>query len=364
MILIYVILFVLVLRMFIAFSNLFFRPKLPPVNRLKSYPLVSILVRADNEVLRVNHLLNQLKGLEYPNLEVIVGTYKSSDETVKTICHYLERDDRFGRCEIPEMKKGWSAYNRINYLMGRKARGNYLLFIDGDIELRKGVLETLISYIIKKKLGLLAVLPVLEVHTKAERWMFSLLNRLYFSLLPLWCMSRFKTPHLASIAKKFLLFDGDIYRQFEPFEENRSSELGSWDFAKYLRKENVKLELLLGDKRISLEGCVSWKRCLVELSRHLLSFFLKSYFLAFLYGVFMLFWFVPFFIMGRIGLLFVAIILWLVTSVVVSMISGRPVKEYVLYAYPDALAFMVVLWVSLVHAYKKKKCRRRKTCID
>lgn len=360
MFVVYLILGLLLIRLMIAALNFFFHPTLPPVNRIKEDPVVSILIIADNESPRIGHLLSQLEGLVYPKLEILIGTYKTCAQTMNTICKYTDRDTRFCQCEVPELKSGWNPYYRVNYLLGRRAKGKYLLFMNPDIELRPGIIETLIGYMVKNKLGMLSVFPHNEIHTFAEWLVFPLVANLYLTLYPLWTVRGPHDPHLAVAGEKFILFDGDVYRQFQPFEEVRGAKDPGRAIARYLKEEGVKIDCLLADTRISLHGCVYWRRCLTQLSHQLLVFFAHNYVFAFVYAIFAGFWFVPFLLVGRFDLLILGVLIWGATRFIVSYIMKRSFDKNLLYAFPQAIALMVIIWVSLIHEMHKRRWRKRK----
>ena len=142
----YIIIFLFLIRLSITIRNAFSHPFIPSITRIKETPSLSILIRCDNDIRRISYVLDLMHKITYSNLEVIIGLYRSTDEITSLIINHASIDTRFKIVYIESCRKNWICDNWINYQLGRYAKGNYLLFLDPDVDLRSGILETLIAY--------------------------------------------------------------------------------------------------------------------------------------------------------------------------------------------------------------------------
>ncbi|MEG1904266.1 MAG: hypothetical protein RR212_07705 [Bacteroidales bacterium] len=358
-ILILILLVLLSLRLVVALINYFFRPYLPTVRRIKEAPLISLLINGDNDKARMRHILELLTKVHYPELEIIVGIYNPQSISLEEIKKVAALDKRVRIFEIKKLQKGWREENQISAILGNEAKGSYLLFMNPDIELRGGILEILVTYMKARRLGLMSVFPSYDVHTRAEWLTFPILNQLYLSLFLLRRMRASERPKASMACRAFMLFEGEVYRQFLPFEEARSCKDGAKEMAEYLKRESIAIDWRIGDRRVRLLGCVSWKRCIADVSQELMNFFGDYYFFGFIYGVVMSLWWLPFIIGARWGLLIVVIAETLITQIVLSAITRISVRKNLLYFFPQMIVLLAILWISLLHRIRKRRWRKR-----
>ena len=173
-----------VFRLYIALVNLFTRPQLPTISRIKDSPKVSILIRADNHSGAFYHLINMVHHLEYPSLEVIVCAFEDDLTTIDKINQQIGDDPRFRFIKISEPPSGWSRFAYMNYKLGEKASGTYLIFTNSEIEIKNRIIETLIDKMRKTKVSLISVLPEYDINTFAEWSTLPIFNYIYLTLFP------------------------------------------------------------------------------------------------------------------------------------------------------------------------------------
>ena len=212
------ILIIKLIRLYFVITNLISRPTLPSVTRIKERPKVSILIRTDSHTGSFYHLLDMVHKLEYPALEIIVGVFNDDTETIVKIKEQIESDKRFNILLIDNPPKGWSRYTYMNYKLGEKATGCYLLFISSKIEIKKRIIEILIDKIKQTKAALISVLPEYNIDTAAEWSTLPIFNYLYLSLFPFKKTRVVSDPFFKAEGNLFLFFDGNAYRSFQPYE--------------------------------------------------------------------------------------------------------------------------------------------------
>src|SRR5690606_783459 len=93
-------------------------------------PIVSIIMPVYNREDIVSESLESILNLNYKNWECIIVDDHSSDETLKTVNTYLNRDSRFKVFSRPETKaKGANSCRNFGLT---KAQGVYIHWFDSD----------------------------------------------------------------------------------------------------------------------------------------------------------------------------------------------------------------------------------------
>lgn len=130
--------------------------KLPVQEENQSFPLLSIIIPARNEALRLPPLLQSLQMQSWPRFEVIVVDDGSSDHTSDVALSYgakVVKSKQVGR-----MKPGKA--NACAY-GGRFAEGEWLLFLDADVQLEdeKSLVKMLAGFSKQECKGILSIQP-------------------------------------------------------------------------------------------------------------------------------------------------------------------------------------------------------------
>ncbi len=130
--------------------------KLPVQEENQSFPLLSIIIPARNEALRLPPLLQSLQMQSWTRFEVIVVDDGSSDHTSDVALSYgakVVKSKQVGR-----MKPGKA--NACAY-GGRFAEGEWLLFLDADVQLEdeKSLVKMLAGFSRQECKGILSIQP-------------------------------------------------------------------------------------------------------------------------------------------------------------------------------------------------------------
>ena len=150
------ILFFLALRTLISLVNLMSRVHLPDEKPL-TFPKVSLLVPVRNEEVVIGRLLSDIQALDYPNFEVIVCNDHSSDNTEEILNWVTGEDERIGWFLGEKLPDDWLGKNYACHQMAQKATGQYLIFLDADVELNMDAITKAVAFFQEKKLSLLSV---------------------------------------------------------------------------------------------------------------------------------------------------------------------------------------------------------------
>ena len=176
------------------------------------------MIRADHYSPKLVFLLELLGKITNPEIEILLGIYDPVGFNNENIKKYIENDKRIRVINIKSLKKNWKEQYQIYYILGSYARGNYLLFLDQDIELRGGVFEQLIAYMKLNKISLVTLFPFYSLH-KYEEWItLPILNNICLSSFPIWKILNSSNRHYVLASDYFMFFEGNAYRQYQPFD--------------------------------------------------------------------------------------------------------------------------------------------------
>lgn len=124
--------------------------------------LVSIVVPARNEELNLQACLNSLKKLNYKNIEVLLINDRSEDGTGRVMKENAALLPRGQYIEIKNLPDGWLGKNHALYVGAQAAKGEYVLFTDGDILFDPQTLNIAVRAVTQKNLDHLAITPQLK----------------------------------------------------------------------------------------------------------------------------------------------------------------------------------------------------------
>lgn len=120
-----------------------------------SNPLVSIIIPSFNRAQLIGETLNSVLEQTYKNWECIIIDDNSTDETVKVIHSFQEKDNRFKLIIKPKVHKQGAS---ISKNLGLKlAAGEYIQFLDSDDILNENKLEEQINLLLKESKHTIAI---------------------------------------------------------------------------------------------------------------------------------------------------------------------------------------------------------------
>ncbi len=207
-----VILGFLFLRFLVSLANLIMQQWLHN-GELQQNPLVSILIPARNEENNLGELLSSIMKQDYQNYEVFVYDDLSEDNTEAIAKEYVKKDQRFHLITGEPLPEGWLGKNHACHQLSLHANGNYLLFMDADVNIKKGLIKNSLAHSKKYSLQLFSIFPRQRMHSFGEKITVPLMNWILLSLLPLYLIRTSSRKSLAAANGQFMLFDAKTYHK-------------------------------------------------------------------------------------------------------------------------------------------------------
>lgn len=165
----------------------FRRPRRRTAVDLREPPLVSVLIPARNEELRLPACLDSLLAQDYPRCEILVLDDHSTDGTARVA------EERGFRREADAPRRllsgeplppGWTGKSWACQQLGRAARGDYLLFVDADTQHQPHGISTAVAEAIESRRDLLSAWPRQHMGTWSERLVIPFIWLLIATFMP------------------------------------------------------------------------------------------------------------------------------------------------------------------------------------
>lgn len=148
------------------------------------WPLVTVVVPARDESHKIEAGLKSLIASDYPNLEIIAINDRSRDDT-GAIMDQLATESagqafaganadsvgghpRLRVVHVTNLPEGWLGKNHALQVGTEQARGDWILFTDGDVIHQPDTLRRTIKYALARNLDHLPLFPNIEAHSVFE----------------------------------------------------------------------------------------------------------------------------------------------------------------------------------------------------
>ena len=174
-------------------------------------PMISVLVPARNEEANIRACLESLQKQDYPDFEIIVLDDNSTDRTCDIVAEMAFRDNRIRIIRGESLPDDWTGKPFACYQLARKAKGEYLLFVDADTTHAPHMLRSTLALAVEAKSDMLSGFNHQIADTFPQKVVMPVMNFIMLGWAPLWLLHQSKKP-LPSIAiGQFLLFSRDFY---------------------------------------------------------------------------------------------------------------------------------------------------------
>ncbi|HLN73029.1 MAG TPA: glycosyltransferase [Prolixibacteraceae bacterium] len=271
-ILAWLLLLFLILRTIISFvnliSNLHLADKVPV-----ALPKVSVLIPARNEEAAIGRLLKGILAQDYPLWEAIICNDHSSDNTEEILNWFAGEDERVHWFLGEKLPEGWLGKNYACYQLAMRAKGEYLLFLDADVELSPDALSKAVNYFEEKDLTLLSLFPQQRMHSLSEWSVVPVMNWILQSLLPMILARITPNPSLSAANGQFMMFDAENYRHYQWHSRVRTQNVEDIHLARMIKSEGLKMAVMLGDEDVFCRMYHHLKEGIAGFSRNIHEYF-------------------------------------------------------------------------------------------
>jgi glycosyltransferase involved in cell wall biosynthesis len=346
MLIFYVVFFFLIIRFTVTLFNFISNPKL--TNSPKHYTdFVSILIPARNEAENIPLLLKSILEQDYQDFEVLILDDDSTDETFAVCEAFAESDKRFRVIKGNTLAEGWLGKNYACYQLAQQAKGKYLMFLDADENIKKGLINNALHRMKMGRLALLSLFTNQEMHTLGEKLVVPLMHFLLLNLLPLRLVKLSKKSSLAAASGQFMLFDAAIYHANQWHTKVKDKIVEDVEIIKRIKTQGYTTESLLANGYIFCRMYRGYKDAINGFSKNLLAGFNNN--IAALICYLLLVMLGPVFvaIYLDIQLLFFALTLIILTRIMISLASGQNALINIVLHPFQMLSFIIIAGLSI-----------------
>ncbi len=269
-ILLSVIFFFLILRFAVTLFNFVSNPKLRRVSK-RYYDRVSILIPVRNEEDNILHLLESIARQEYSEYEVIILDDDSTDKTFEICVAFAAKNPRFKVLKGLPLAEGWLGKNYACHQLAEAAGGKYLLFLDADEEIERGLINSAIHRMEINKLALLSLFANQEMETFGEKAVVPLMHYLLLNLLPIKLIYLSNNPAFAAASGQFMLFNAAFYHENLWHEQARLNVVEDVEIMKLVKANDYRGEALLANGLVNCRMYTNYKDAVNGFSKNFLA---------------------------------------------------------------------------------------------
>lgn len=199
---------------------------------------LSILIPARNEEKNIkNALVSIISDPQAPRIEeILVCDDQSTDSTGTIIAELMRCDSRIRLIRGTPLRPGWVGKPHALSQLADAARGDFLLFMDADVELKPGGLSRLLSLTAAPARGqVVSAMPEQLSETFFERLVLPLLPLTYLSWLPLRLVEWGTDPRTVAANGQLLLLRRTDYRALGGFDAVKDQIVDDIAFCKHAK---------------------------------------------------------------------------------------------------------------------------------
>ena len=228
------------------------------------FPKVSVIVPAYNEAENIRDCaiaILESTPLSVDNLEVLIVDDRSTDDTL-AIAQTLQQQLNDPRLKIlagesrPANQywagKNWACAQAVEF-----ATGDFLLFIDADVRLKPGAIETALETVETEKIDLLTCMPALVCDCFAE-WLVQPLMFNHLAVCFDFTAVNDPTTDSAFAAGPFMLFRRSAYEKIGGHKAVAGEIVEDVELARRIKRAGLKLGLYAGSNLAFVRMYRSW----------------------------------------------------------------------------------------------------------
>jgi len=349
---IYATFFFIILRFAVTIFNFISDPKLRRVNKVYTN-LVSILIPARNEQDNILSLLTSIQQQDYIDYEVIILDDDSSDRTYAICAEFAAKHSAFRVIKGKELTGQWLGKNYACYQLAQQAKGEYLLFLDADEQVSDGLINSAVHRMNFRRLALLSLFTNQRMKTLGEKLTVPLMHYILLNLLPLRLVYLFKNPSVAAASGQFMLFNAEVYRQYEWHKNSKDKIVEDVEIMKQVKAAGYNGESLLANGMISCRMYTGYREAIHG--------FGKNFLAAFNYNIFAFLVFLllliggPMIVITTLNLQLISMMIGLIilTRIMISLETGQNAAVNVI-LHPLQMISLVLIAFSAIQKYLTK----------
>lgn len=222
------------------------------LQHLSNWPLASIVVPARDEERGIEDCLRSLMTMDYPSLEIIAVDDRSRDQTGAIMERLAKEDEHLKVIHIKDLPEKWLGKNHAMYKASQEAKGDFILFTDGDVIFKKETIRLAIQYATHKKLDHLCLLPQMIPGSYWENALTTFFELMLICGIKPWTLSSNSKKSYAGVGA-FNLVRKTAYEEVGGHEAIRLEVIDDFKLGKILKHSGFRLDMLIADDLIKVK---------------------------------------------------------------------------------------------------------------
>lgn len=335
----------------ISIYNLFTAPVLKRVSQPSdNRSFVSVLIPARNEEKNIEKCIKGILAQDYQDKEIIVLDDSSTDNTFKFASSFSTSNIKVLKGK--QLPPDWLGKNWACHQLAQEAKGEYLLFVDADVEVTPEVISSAVCELEKSNAALLSIFPTQIIKSFGEHLIVPLMNWLLLTFLPLRFVYSCSSKSFVAANGQFMLWRKDDYFNIGGHEKVKNKVVEDMELARLAKQNKLKVKTMLGGKLVFCRMYESFNQAYNGFTKNFFAGFLLPPFSFLAIILFLLIAFVlPFLFLMPPVYSFILITLILITRISVSIVSNQNWFINIL-LHPVQMLFM--FWIGIISLIKFK----------
>jgi chlorobactene glucosyltransferase len=338
----------------ISIYNLLAAPVLKEsIPSLDDKKLVSVLIPARNEEKNIEKCIKGVVAQDYQNKEIIVLDDNSCDNTFKLASSFTNHKIKIIKGK--ELPADWLGKNWACHQLAIEAIGDYVLFVDADVQLKPKVISSAVYELEKSNVTLLSIFPTQIIKSFGEHLIVPLMNWLLLTFLPLRFVYTSSSKSFAAANGQFMLWRKADYLNLGGHQIVKYKVVEDMELARLVKQNKLRVKTMLGGKLVFCRMYESFNQAYKGFTKNFYAgFSLPPFtFIVIIFFLFIVFASPFLFLMPPVHL-FILIALILITRISVSIVSNQNLFINVL-LHPAQMLFM--FWIGIISLIKFKTNR-------
>ena len=348
----YIVIVFTAIQLIVAVVNIVFKQKMGAMG--SNEKLVSVLIPARNEEKNILNILRDISSQNYYNYEVIVFDDQSTDSTVKIVTEYMQKDKNIRLIASEGLPNGWLGKNHACHSLALEAKGDYYLFVDADVRIKRNIIGETLRFAQKHTLNLVSVFPKQTLKSWGEWATVPIMNYILLTLLPLILVRKIGLSSIAAANGQYMFFDAKNYRNLLPHEAMKSEKVEDIKIARHYKQKHMNVACLASETDVRCNMYNSYSESVNGFSKNVTTFFGGSTLLAIFFWLISTFGFIPILLLYGTRGLTLYLVAVLIIRLLVSMTSKQSVSKNIIYLLAQQISLGLIIMKSIQHKLNKK----------